>query len=147
MIQGLFDHFRASNDSDLDVDADLPEVIHGDLVVAEVEELVVLIDGAEANAVRAPRVAGPIQQLFGRLGIIPIVLLDFIGPLLVRHEVPQHRWADRPGRARITPTLHVDLGDGLLVDGQAQGLAHADIAEGPLGDETDRRFRAKGPWV
>ena len=49
MLSGLQDHFRTGNDPDLDVDANLPEVIHGDLIVAEVEALVVLIDCAEAS--------------------------------------------------------------------------------------------------
>ena len=67
-LDGALDHFRARNVLDLDVDSNLPEVVHGDLVVAQVEELVVLIDGAEANAVLAARIAGLVQQFLGRLG-------------------------------------------------------------------------------
>ena len=93
------DHFgayRAGQDLDLDLDADLPEVVHGDLVIAEVEELVVTVPGSEANAVRAARIPSLIQQLLGRLGSIPVVLLDLIGPLFEREPILQHRWPIGP---------------------------------------------------
>ena len=148
MLSGLQDHFRTGNDPDLDVNANLPEVIHGDLIVAEVEALVVLIDGAEASVVRAPRIAGRVQQILGNLGVIAIGPLDLLGPLLEGHEIPEHRFANSANRARIAPTLHVVLGDSLEVYGHAEGLTYPDVVKGRLlVVEIERRLRTIGHRV
>ncbi len=148
MLQGLLDHVITGDGLDLDVNAYLPEVIHGDLVVAQVEELVVLIDGLEAYAVFTARIAGLVQQLLGCFGVKAIVLLDFLGPLLVRHEIHEHRFANPADRARIAPPLHVVLGNGLEVDGHVDGLAHADVVEWRfLVVPIDSGFRTVGKGV
>ncbi len=144
MVEGLPDHVIASDGLDLDIEAKiLAEVIHGDLVVAQVEELVIFIDDLEAIGIPCFS-----QQFFCRFGVIAIVLLDLLGPLLERDHVPGHLGASGPLRAGIAPTLHVVLSDGLKVDGHVDGSAHPDVVKGGgLVVPMDRRFRTIGKRV